>query len=240
MPTRLRKTWRSIESSLLPAACALCGAAATDGVCDGCSTQFFGLRPARCTQCANRLPHDGAGAICGACLKLPPAFDATWVAADYAPPVDQLVLALKFGHSLALAPLLARLLQATLPGEEKWPDLLLPVPLAPARLAGRGFNQSLEIARHLSRRLAVPLEPKLAIRLRETATQSLLPLPERRDNVRRAFTLDATAIERIRGRHVGLVDDVMTTGETLNELAAVCKRFGAARVTNLVFARAQP
>ncbi|MBS1170365.1 MAG: ComF family protein [Burkholderiaceae bacterium] len=240
MPNRLRTTLRSIAARLLPSACALCGAAAADGLCGGCEAQFFRRRPTRCARCANLLPHQGGGAVCGACLKAPPAFDATWVAADYVPPVDQLVLALKFGHSLALAPLLARQLHMMLPPSVDLPQMLLPVPLALGRLAERGFNQSLEIARHLSRLLAIPFEPRLAIRTRETATQSLLPLPARRDNVRRAFTLDGAVIGRIRGQHVGLVDDVMTTGETLNELAAVCKRFGAARVTNLVFARALP
>lgn len=193
----------------------------------------------RCAQCANPLPHAMAeSAVCGACLKQSPAFDATLVAIDYAAPVDQMVLALKFGGQLALARLLARLLYNALPADAAMPDLLLPVPLARERLAGRGFNQSLEIVRHLSQRLAIPFEAALAIRVRETAAQSLLPVSERHKNVRRAFTLDANGLGRIRGRHVGLVDDVMTTGETLGELAAVLKRFGAARVTNLVFARA--
>ena len=246
MPTALRHSLQFISRCLpavLPSACALCGIACGDGLCDACQAQFFSRRPARCSQCADRLSHlpDGQTAICGHCLKAPPAFDATMVATDYAAPVDQLVLALKFGGNLALAPLLARLLHEALsvsPSRAARPELLVPVPLARVRLAERGFNQSLEIARHLSPLPGATLEPRLAIRVRETATQSLLPLTERRKNVRHAFTLHSTAPDRIRGKHVGLVDDVMTTGETLGELAAVLKRFGAVRVTNLVFARA--
>ena len=242
MPNVLRQSLKFLQERLpavLPSVCTLCGAVCDDNLCAACAAQFFGDRPTRCAQCANLLPHaTGEYAVCGECLKLSPAFDATLVAVDYGAPVDQLVLALKFGGQLALAPLLARLMCAALPSSAVLPELLLPVPLARERLSGRGFNQSLEIARHLSRSLSIPFEPTLAIRVRETVAQSLLPVDERHKNVRRAFTLDGKNIERIRGRHVGLVDDVMTTGETLGELAMVLKRFGAARVTNLVFARA--
>lgn len=177
---------------------------------------------------------------CGKCLKREPAFDATVVAADYAPPVDQMVLALKFGARLELAPLFARLLaDAVLEqrGHVRMPDLLIPVPLGPRRLAERGFNQALEMARPLSRALGVALEPRLAVRVRETGEQARLHPDERRRNVRGAFTLGPRMAERIRGRHVGVVDDVITTGETLDTLASMLKRFGAAGVTNLVFAR---
>ncbi len=242
MPNVLRQSWKFLRDRLpavLPSACALCGTVCDDNLCPPCAAQFFSQRLTRCAQCANLLPHAaGEHGVCGACLKRSPAFDATLVAVDYGAPVDQLVLALKFGGQLALAPLLARLLHTALPSSAVLPELLVPVPLARERLSGRGFNQSLEIARHLARSMSIPVEPRLAIRVRETAAQSLLPVDERHKNVRRAFTLDGKQIDRIRGRHVGLVDDVMTTGETLGELAAVLKRFGAARVTNLVFARA--
>jgi len=117
------------------------------------------------------------------------------------------------------------------------PSLLTVVPLSAQRLVTRGFNQAHEIARPLARALGIPLEPQLAVRVRDTAAQSMLPPKERRKNIRKAFTVAPTAIDRIRGQHVGIVDDVMTTGETLGELAATLKRFGAARVTNFVFAR---
>lgn len=227
---------------MLPSSCALCGADGVQNLCNACSTQYFEVHPARCTQCASRLQAtaDRNVRICGACLKQPPPFEATVVAADYAAPVDQLVLALKFGGSLAMAPTMASLLHAAVRrSTTDLPDVLFPVPLAQARLAGRGFNQSLEIARYLAPAMGIMVEAQWVIRVRETLAQSLLPLKERHDNVRQAFTLDGEVIERIRGRHIGLVDDVMTTGATLTELAGVLKRFGAARITNLVFARAQ-
>ena len=178
---------------------------------------------------------------CGACLDQPPAFDATFAAVDYGAPVDQLVVSLKFGSRLALAPTFARLMRDALllpaAPQPALPSVLLPVPLGATRLAQRGFNQALEIARPLSRTLGIKLEPRLATRLRDTSAQSSLHPEQRRKNVRNAFMISHEFVDRLHGQHVGVVDDVMTTGETLNELAATLKRFGAARVTNFVFAR---
>jgi ComF family protein len=185
-----------------------------------------------------RLRRDDA--VCGACLSHPPAFDATVAAADYAAPIDQLVLQLKFGARLALAPWFARMLRDAVlahPGLAL-PDLLCPVPLGAGRLAGRGFNQALEIARPLAGALGVALHPRLAARMLETVAQSGVAPAQRGRNVRGAFAV--TDPDLVAGRHVGLVDDVMTSGHTLAELAATFKRFGAARVTNLVFARTPP
>lgn len=181
--------------------------------------------------------------VCGDCLRHPPAFDATIVASDYAPPVDQLVLALKFGGRLALAPLCARLIHAAsqaAAGASELPACLTAVPLGPQRLAERGFNQALEIAKPLARTLGIPVERGLALRHRNTRAQARLHPDERRQNMRGAFAVMPAAVGRIRGLHIGVVDDVITTGQTLNELAATLKRYGAARVTNFVFARTLP
>jgi ComF family protein len=193
----------------------------------------------RCAQCAIVLPAGAGVILCGSCLRRPPSFDAAVVVSDYAAPLDQLVLALKFGGQLAMAPLFGQLLAdalGRLPRQD-WPDLLAPVPLGHRRLAERGFNQALEIARPLARILRLPLAPCLLARQRETAPQSLLTPAERRANLRRAFSLPQAGLERVRGRHVGVVDDVLTTGATLEEIAATLKRCGAARVTCLAFAR---
>jgi predicted amidophosphoribosyltransferase len=122
--------------------------------------------------------------------------------------------------------------------EHPLPDLLCPVPLGPSRLQERGFNQALEIARPLSSALGVPLHPRLALRQLDTRAQSGVSPHERAENIRGAFAIDEPDL--VAGRHVGIVDDVMTSGSTLEELAATFKRFGAARVTNLVFARTPP
>jgi len=163
-------------------------------------------------------------------------FDSTVVAADYAPPIDQLVLALKFGNRLELAPLFAGMLRNAI-AQTTLPEYLTAVPLGPKRLVERGFNQALEIARPLSKALAVRIDAEAVIRQRDTHAQAMLHPDERRKNIRHAFLVPAQAIDKVKGRHVGVVDDVMTTGETLNEVAATLKRFGASRVTNFVFAR---
>ena len=231
---------------LLPASCALCGARCAAPVCGACHGQFFCQerspeRP-RCRQCANPLAAAEAGARCGACLAAPPPFDATLVACDYAAPVDQLVLQLKFGARLGLAGLFASLLHDAVQQRPDFllPALLCPVPLGPGRLAERGFNQALEIARPLARTLGLALHPLLAARVHETQAQSRVAPSERARNIERAFIVTPEAVLRVRGQHIGIVDDVMTSGKTLAELAATFKRFGAARVSNLVFARTPP
>lgn len=224
----------------LPSACALCGGNDGESLCGACRNRFFEQRATRCPCCALPLPPgENGAAACGACLRHPPAFDATVAAVDYAAPVDQLVLALKFGGRLELAPLLADMLRdAMLRGPAgELPTRLTAVPLGPRRLAERGFNQALEIAKPLSRALDIALDTQLLKRGRDTRAQTLLHPDERRKNLRRAFVVPGDMIDRVLGRHIGIVDDVMTTGETLNEAAATLKRFGAARVTNFVFAR---
>lgn len=241
LPSWPRALRLALLRTLLPASCALCGARSEALLCAPCRAQFFAPAPARCAQCAN--PLDAAGALrCGPCLAAPPAFDATLVAADYAAPVDQLVLQLKFGARLALAGLFAQLLRDAVLGQPGFalPALLCPVPLGPGRLAERGFNQALEIARPLAAALGVALQPRLAARTRETAAQTRVAPAERARNIAHAFALAPAAAALVRGRHIGLVDDVITSGRTLDALAATFKRHGAARVTNLVFARTPP
>ncbi len=158
-------------------------------------------------------------------------------ACDYAAPLDSLVLQLKFGAQLALAPWMARVLRdAVTLAAPVLPDVLCPVPLGPARLVERGYNQALEVARPLARALRVAVAPRLLQRVRETQAQSNAAPGERKKNVRGAFGVDGD----VRGRHVGVVDDVMSSGHTLDEVATVLKRAGAARVTNFVFARTPP
>lgn len=244
MLSRLLQRTRQLTAQLpaiLPSTCALCGVAGSGTLCPGCRKQYVVPRGACCTQCSMPLT-GGAAQRCGACLDDAPAYDATMAAVDYGAPLDQLVVALKFGGRLALAPLFAQLMRDALLHapqlpQAPLPDLLLPVPLGEQRLVSRGFNQALEIARPLSQALGIRLEPRAALRLRETDAQSTLHPEQRRKNMRGAFSVAPAFVGKLDGLHVGVVDDVMTTGETMNELAATLKRFGAARVTNFVFAR---
>jgi len=168
--------------------------------------------------------------VCGTCLASPPEFDATLALWLYEFPCDRLVQALKYRARLALAPFFARsLARRPLPPY----DLLIPMPLYPERLAQRGFNQAAEIARMLAKRSGLVLSSRGARRVKDTTPQTELPYEERARNIRGAFACDLD----LSGKCVAVVDDVMTTGATLNELAKVLKRAGAARVENLVIAR---
>lgn len=224
--------WPSFErviSALLPQDCLLCGAAAGAALlCRDCLDSLPALAVPRCPICA--LPAPG-GERCGACLKSPPAFDATVALWRYGFPVDRLVQALKFEHRLALAGFFAAGLQS---GPHPSGDLLVPVPLSPARLKQRGFNQAAEIARPLARALGIAIGLDDCRRTLETAPQTSLPWKERRRNIKNAFecAIDLT------GKSVIVVDDVMTTGATLDEFARTLKRHGAAHVSNWVVARA--
>jgi len=157
-------------ATLLPCNCVLCGASGPALLCPGCRQQFFSTAIARCPVCANPLPSTASASPgllhpvpCGRCQADHPAFDATVVAADYALPVDRLVLQLKFARQLALARLFAGLLaeavQRTDAGACPRPALLCPVPLGLQRLSERGFNQALEIAVLWARRSASPSLP---------------------------------------------------------------------------------
>ncbi len=236
----LRFSMRSL-ATLLPSSCALCGQRCAGVVCEGCRFDAVAAGP-RCQICANPLPCEDAdaGRHCGLCLARPPAFDATIAAGDYAAPLDQLLLQLKFAARLQLAPWCAaqlrdQVLRQTAIGA-RLPDVIAPVPLGRARLAERGFNQALEVARPLSRMLGVPLAPRLLTRVRETAPQSAVAAAARLANVRAAFAASDAAA----GLHVAVVDDVMTSGRTLDALAAALKGAGAVRVTNYVVARTPP
>lgn len=237
-PHCLRHRWLAgLLRVLLPSNCALCGLGADGAVCTACE-QAYVLGRARCPRCANPVPAADLGRPCGACLAHAPAFDATVAACDYDPPLDGLVMQLKFGARLALAPWMARVMQDAVRALPEAPEILCPVPLGPRRLVERGFNQSLEVARPLAALLGAELAPRLARRVLDTKAQSGVAPGERRANVRGAFELPDEA--QVQGRHIGVVDDVMTSGHTLNELAAVLKHAGARRVTNLVFARTPP
>lgn len=214
---------------LLPAQpCLLCGAYSRHGNwCPACDAALPYLGSAVCPSCALPTPD---GSSCGRCLQRPPDFNRTVAAFAYAFPLDKLVQALKYGEQLALAEALAERLAQRV---ERRPDRILPMPLHPARLRERGFNQSLELARGIARKLDIPLLADGAQRVRDTTPQSGLPWKERKRNMRNAFACDLD----LHGLHVAVVDDVMTSGATLNELARTLRRAGAREVSAWVVAR---
>ena len=224
--SRLLNCCARVVRAALPQDCLLCGAASDDApLCEPCQDELPVL-PRACPVCA--MP-SSLGEICGTCLRRPPQFDMTVAAWRYAYPVDRLVQALKFHGRLALASFFADMLAPLV----QRADMVIPMPLHPSRLTERGFNQAAEIARHLAGRLGTVFAFQCASRIRRTLPQADLPLGERSRNVRGAF---ACAFE-LTGARVAVVDDVMTTGATLGELAMVLKRAGAVRVENWVVAR---
>ena len=220
---------RRATGALLPQRCVLCVAAAGASLlCTRCALALP-LLPPHCPQCASPAPE---GHLCGRCLTEPPAFAATRCAFVYAYPLDALVHALKYGGCAAHAAIFAEAL-ARLPGSP--PDCLVPMPLSPARQRQRGYNQAAEIVRHLARLLQVPVVRSLH-RTRETAPQAALPLHRRHANVRGAFAVTGT----LAGQRIALVDDVMTTGATLDAAAGALRAAGAANVEAWIGARTLP
>ena len=229
----LRKAAAAFTHWIFGGTCLLCRGAAERGLlCAACDADLPRLRGALCPRCA--VPTT-AGAICGRCLARPPRYDATVAALEYRFPADVLVHALKFRGELALAALLARFLVDRIAPDPPV-HLILPVPLAARRLRERGYNQALEIARHVARATGARLAPEACERSRDTPAQIGLPWAERASNVRGAFR----APRALDGATIAVLDDVMTTGATLDEIAAVLKASGAARVVNWVVARTFP
>lgn len=219
---------RAVRRRLLPQDCRLCGLPSGDALlCAGCHDELPRLPAAHCPVCALPVP---TGDVCGRCLKHPPAFDATLAVWAYAEPADQLIHALKFRARLPLAGWFARELHTLgLPPC----DLLLAMPLHPDRLRERGFNQSVEIGRVLGRLGRLHFDAFGLVRLHDTPPQRGLAWAQRRRNVRGAFAVRT----EVAGKHVVVVDDVLTTGASLHEVARTLKSAGALTVTNLVLAR---
>ena len=171
-------------------------------------------------------------------MRQPPPFAQTVCAADYAFPWDNLIGAFKFQGRTELATVFAaRMVAAWRHAQGPLPQLLLPIPLAPARLAERGYNQAWELARRAGRAVGVAACADLLLRPLDTAQQADLNRAERQRNLRSAFMVEPRQRQRLQGLHVALVDDVMTTGATAREAAAVLLRSGAATVDVWVLAR---
>lgn len=213
--------------ALLPQNCFLCtspsGAAP---LCAPCRAALPRLT-AHCPICAQPLAE---ARLCGACLAHAPHFDATWALFRYEFPLDRLIQAFKFKQRLALGAWFADEMAAQpIPTA----DMVMPLPLSAARLRERGFNQSVELARRIASKHHVPLLLDACTRRHQAVAQSRLPWRARQKNIRHAFECHMN----LSGKHILVIDDVMTTGATLNELARTLKAHGAAQVSNLVVAR---
>jgi ComF family protein len=219
----------------LASPCAVCRAWDGSRLCRDCVARFVAIAP-RCERCAIQVP-TGVG-VCGACLREAPSYDRAIAAVDYDHPWDALISAFKFHGAVDLAATLAqRLVAAVEAAGGARPGLLLPVPLGPARLKERGYNQAWELARRAARGLDCRSDARLLLRIKDTAQQLALPRAQRAANVRGAFLVEPRRAGELRGRDVALVDDVLTTGATATEIANVLKQAGAASVQLWVVAR---
>jgi ComF family protein len=225
-----------IQETFFPSRCLLCGGKARHGrdLCDACDSALFrNLSP--CRRCALPLPPGTpAGSICGHCISKPPPFEHCYAPLIYDNALSHLITGLKFHNKLQHAQLFAWLLCRYLCEQQAaMPDLLLPVPLHPDRQRQRGYNQALEIARPIARRFGLKLASHQVERLRDTHAQADLDKKKRQQNMRGAFRVSGG----IEMQHIALLDDVVTTGSTVSELARTLQRAGAERVDVWAIAR---
>lgn len=224
--------WLNVD--LFRAGCWLCHAPRTGNapLCPDCQALLPHNHHA-CPRCA--LPVAQAGVLCGDCLTQPPLYSQSRIPFVYARPVDRLITGLKFQQRFHEARLLGELLARQLPASFMQEiDALLPVPLHRRRLRERGYNQALEIGRFIARHHDLPLLGDVCRRVRDTAAQSALPLKQRKRNLRHAFECQVD----LDGLRIGIVDDVVTSGHTVNELARCLQRAGAETISVIAVARA--
>ena len=221
------------DAAFWPGQCLVCHAWPARTFCSHCVARLAPVLP-RCTTCA--LPVPAGVAVCGACLRAPPPMARCLAAVSYQWPWAMCIARWKFEDDVGLTGPLAALLRnapgvcAALASAE----LVLPMPMSEQRLAERGHNPALLLARRLA---ADRTRADLLLRTRDTPPQRHLPRAERLKNVRGAFQVDPLRIGALAGRHVALVDDVMTTGASVREAASALRAAGAAQVSVLVLAR---
>jgi ComF family protein len=217
--------------SLFKPHCILCAASdgETIGLCKACYQALPWHTARHCPQCA--LVTDGQ--VCGNCLNAAPDFERTTALLTYDYPLDALLQQYKYHGLLHLAEVFAELFYTRLAAKTTSVDLIMPMPMHAQRLRERGFNQALELARSLSKYASLPLDYQSCQRVKLTPPQASLPLKERVKNVRDVFACNSN----FEGLRVAIVDDVMTTGASMNALAKTLKRAGAARVECWVIAR---
>lgn len=209
----------------LPSICALCNQYHRDyvAICSSCLQLLSPIGPA-CIYCALPLP-DSNFLVCGFCCKEKPYVDHAIAAYHFEEPLRTLLHEFKYHEGLYLSSFFAKLIQNALPQEALQTQCLLPVPMHPKRLQKRGFNQAAELAKQLGRRLKIPYDLSRCKKIINTAPQAGLNAEQRQRNLRHAFY-----VEPLPYQHITLVDDLLTTGSTVNELAYILKKQGVNRV----------
>jgi ComF family protein len=267
LATSVTRILSNLTDLVLPRLCLVCSAILAQrqlGICSDCLPGLPAAGAPRCQRCA--LLVSGRGPLCAHCQLRTPILDQCLAMADYRPPLDRIIQALKFQQQWALgvplgaalglalsAPIAMQMAHARDSAENSASNsvpagaggwLLCPIPLSSQRLRERGFNQSQLIAKGLRAGLLAGGVPDVTIvrpllhRVRDTKPQSTLNSTQRQDNVRQAFAVSSTMHGRCQGARIVLIDDVMTTGATLNSAALTLKQAGAAWVCGVIVARA--
>lgn len=227
------RDWIEGLKAATPGQCAVCRGWPAQPVCEACIVRFAQPQP-RCLTCA--LPAPAGVSQCGRCLREPPPLDRCLAAVSYSYPWSGLVTQFKFHGQPGWAGPLAALMRSA-PWVEpalEAADNVLPMPLSRERLAERGFNQALELARALA---PGKLRSDLLLRVRNTPAQAELGLAARLRNVKGAFAVEPLQAAQVRGRRLVVVDDVMTSGASLFAAAAALRQAGALQITAIVLAR---
>jgi ComF family protein len=236
MKTLMMKIIKTLLSYLMPPHCILCGAKGVENrdLCEACYLELPKNSP-RCYQCASDFTKSDSIGLCSRCLTNSPAFDETLAPFVHYRAIRYFIIQLKFHRHQPSARLLGNLLADYLEKTAELPDCIIPVPLHKNRYRERGFNQSQEIAQILSKRLNVKLDIHSGIRHRDTAHQVGLTGSQRNENIKNAFSISPN----FNAKHVAIIDDVMTTGSTVHELALALKMAGCNRVQVWVCAKAR-
>ncbi len=237
---RAARMFRAAVDILLPPRCLSCGETVAEpgALCGVCWPRLTFLTPPLCGICGFPFDYDpGAGAVCGECLRAPPPFERARTVFRYDEHSRDLVISFKHRDRIDAAPAYGKWMARA--GSEilAEADVIVPVPLHRRRLISRRYNQSAELCHALGRETGLPHNPDLLVRTRATPTQGRLNRAERERNVRGAFALRPDAAPSLQGRRVVLVDDVLTTGATVNACARTLLRGGAAAVDVLTLAR---
>lgn len=233
-------TLKFFSATVLRENCFLCAASRikNHGLCEACLKDLPWLPAKSCTKCGL----SSGGQVCGSCLSTPPYFDATQAVFLYNYPIDAVIQRYKYGDTVSLSHTFGQLMseKICLVNSQENIDLMIPMPMHPTRLKQRGFNQALEIAKvanqALNKNNKTKLDYKSVKRQTLTPPQASLPLKNRVKNIKDAFKVNAD----FSGKRIAIVDDVMTTGASLNELAKTLKQAGATHVECWVIARTLP
>jgi ComF family protein len=211
--------------------CTLCAAPTNSelSLCQDCIKDLVPAPHPSCPQCGLSTQGD----ICGKCIKQRPHYDATHALFTYSYPADAMLQHYKYNNALYLCQTFAQLLIDKIQDNDI--DVIIAMPLHPSRIKERGFNQSLEVAKIIAKQCNISLDHTSCSRIKNTPPQASLPLKSRLKNMKNAFQCSQSFI----GQHVVLIDDVMTTGSSLNELAKIIKKAGARKISCYVLARAQ-